>query len=78
MFTSPLLNRMVSKVFVSSQTSYANVAVPKSAQPQLNLTGIFPGPLSSEQYTSFVAHNTSAVGAGGGEVHIRSGLDSKL
>jgi hypothetical protein len=70
-------NKTVSNVFsfVADATGYKNVKVDATSAPQLNLTGVFPGPLNSEMYTPFTAPNMSAVGAGGGPVFVRAGLD---
>jgi hypothetical protein len=62
--------------FVADATGYKNVKVDAAQRPQLNLTGIFAGPLNSEMYTPFVAPNMSAHGAGGGKVVVRAGLDA--
>ncbi|KAJ7738825.1 phosphoesterase family-domain-containing protein [Mycena maculata] len=73
-------NASVSNVysFVAEKTGYKNTHIPASEVPYFNLTGIFPGPLSSSAYVPFSAPNLAARGAGGEGVLTRPGLNTHL
>ncbi|KAJ7087029.1 phosphoesterase family-domain-containing protein [Mycena crocata] len=73
-------NATVSNVlsFVAERTNYTNVFVPANEAPMFNLSGVAPGPLTSSLFVPFAAPNLTAVGAGGGDVHTRPGLDPTL
>ncbi|KAJ7078016.1 phosphoesterase family-domain-containing protein [Mycena belliarum] len=73
-------NATVSNVlsFVAEKTGYKNVHVPVDQFPQYNLSGIFPGALNAKAFVPFAAPNLTAVGAGGGPVFLRPGLNTSL
>lgn len=63
--------------WVASASGYTgNKQVAQASRPQLNLTGIFNGPLNSKRYTLFPApQSQSAPGAGKGGVLFLPGLN---
>lgn len=63
--------------WVASAAGYTgNKAVPQGSRPQLNLTGIYNGPLNSKRYTLFPAPQSQSVpGAGKGGVLLLPGLN---
>lgn len=65
--------------WVAKLTGFTNVDVPQEQRPQLNLTGIFNGPLNPAQYVPFLAPNsTNVTGAGNQTVLVKSGLNTDL
>ncbi|KAJ7914575.1 phosphoesterase family-domain-containing protein [Mycena leptocephala] len=73
-------NATVSNVlsFVAEKTGHKNVNVPANQIPQLNLTGVASGALTSANFVPFAAPNLKAHGAGSGGVLTRPGLNEKL
>ncbi|KZV72135.1 hypothetical protein PENSPDRAFT_604818 [Peniophora sp. CONT] len=73
-------NKTMSNVFqlVANVTGYNNTEVTGDAIPLTNLTTIIPGPLNAQMWFPFTAPNISAVGAGGGSVHVASGVNTNL
>lgn len=63
---------------VANVTGYKNTVVTGDAIPLTNLTTTIPGPLNAAQWFPFTAPNVSAVGAGGGPVHVAAGVNTNL
>ncbi|KAJ6533023.1 phosphoesterase family-domain-containing protein [Mycena capillaripes] len=62
--TNPTVSNVFS--FVAEKTGYKNVHVPADMVPQLNLTDVVPGALTSDRFIPFAAPNLKARGAGSG------------
>ncbi|KAJ6502849.1 phosphoesterase family-domain-containing protein [Mycena vitilis] len=73
-------NKTVSNVisFVAEKTGYKNAHPAPSEIPQLNLTDVYSGALTSDRFTPFAAPNLHATGAGHGGVFTRPGLNVQL
>ncbi|ORY66654.1 phosphoesterase family-domain-containing protein [Leucosporidium creatinivorum] len=75
-------NKTVSNVysFVANATGYKNNDLTSSSTdlPLTNITGTIPGPANSAYWTPILAPNVSAVGAGGGPVHLDASVDKSL
>jgi hypothetical protein len=73
-------NRTMSNVYslVANATGYQNMDVTGNAIPLTNLTNSIPGPLNMNLWHTFLAPNTSAVGAGGGSVFLPPGVNTSL
>jgi len=73
-------NKTVSNVFsfVANATGYQNLNVALAEYPATNLSGVFNGPLNSNQYVPFLAPNLTAVGAGGGAVFVSPLINKSL
>lgn len=74
-------NKTLANVFAfqAQKTNYQNYAPKPEEIPQLNLTNIYPGACSSNQWTPILAPNVKAVGAGNGTVfYNKSSTDLSL